>query len=170
MTNLDDAQQALLDEVGKAYEAVKPALKKMRTDYEYAAHQAKNLVREAVEAAVGGGVPMSRITTEGTDFKYPQKFKAWLQPHEMVIEAMMDNTQIIDTTVYADDIKSISLVTRDPSTGVFSVDFNGETFHVHALGSDREPWTTLDENIPEEVYAMISEDYPKFIVLEDDDD
>lgn len=172
MTKLNDAQEQLLQAVKVAYDDVAPVLAKMEEDYEFAVYRAKKAVRDAVAAAQDGRVPMARITQEGTDLRYAQKLKAWLQPAESVVERVMDggDVQLQAAEIYTEDIESIESVTRHPSTGVFAVSYKGGDYSVAAMGPDTEPWAPRDWSIPNGVYELIEARYPGFVVLDDDDE
>lgn len=172
MTKLNDVQQQLLDGVRTAFDDVAPVLKKMRDDYEYAVYRAKKPVRDAVVAAQEGTVPMARIVGDATDLRYAQKLKAWLQPAESVIDRVMEggDAQLAATEAYAEDIEAIESVTRHPSTGKFTVAYKGSEYTVSAMGPDEESWAAVEEGIPPGVYDLISERYPGFVVLDDEDE
>lgn len=172
MTKLNDTQEHLLRAVESAYQDVAPVLAKMEEDYEFAVYRAKKAVRDAVAAAQEGRVPMARITQDGTDLRYAQKLKAWLQPAESVVERVMEggDVQLQAAEIYADDIESIESVTRHPGTGVFAVSYKGGDYSVAAMGPDAEPWAPRDMSIPEGVYLLIGERYPGFVVLDDDEE
>ena len=171
MTILDDKQEQLLQAVKSVYEDVVPVLKKMEEDYEFAVYRAKKPIRDAVDAATNGKVPMSRIVSDATDFTYPQKLRAWLRPSDSLMERMIESDVPQQAAeVYAEDIESIRTVSRDPNTGEFSVSYQGHDFKVAAMGPDEEPWASADPDIPQGVYELIESKYPGFVVLDDDDD
>lgn len=170
MTILNEHQQQLLEAVKTTYADVVPVLKKMEEDYEYAVYRAKKPIRDAVDAALEGKVPLSRIVSEATDFTYPQKLRTWLRPSDELTDRLIENDvpqQAVD--MYAEDIESIRTVSRDPSTGEFSVVYQGQDFKVAAMGPDEEPWASADPDIPQGVYELIASKYPGFVVLDDED-
>lgn len=172
MTRLNDTQEQLLASVKIAYEDVTPVLKQMRDDYEYAVYRAKKAIRDAVVAAQEGGVPMSRIVTEATDLKYGQKLKAWLQPDESVIDRVMagGDARLAASDTYEEELESIETVTRHPSTGKFNVTYKGNSYVVSAMGPDEDCWGAPEEGVPMGAYELITDRFPGFVLLEDDDD
>lgn len=171
MTILNDTQEQLLTAVRNAYDDVTPILRNMHEDYEVSVYRAKKPIRDAVESATTGGVPLSRIVSEATDLKYPQRLKAWLRPSDVVVDRLITgDVQMEATDTYAEEINKIETVSRDPSNGKFTVVYLGSEYTVAALGPDSEPWATEDENIPKGVYTLIEKRYPGFAVIGDDDD
>lgn len=171
MTILNETQEQLIVSVRANYDALSPVLAKMQEEYEYAVYRAKKPLRDAVDAAQEGGVPMSRIVSEGTDMRYAQKMKAWLLPAECVIERVLDGdvtTAANDT--YTEVLETLTTVTRNASDGKFNVIYNGSQYDVAALGPDSDPWATEDSSIPPQVYELITEAYPGFVVLGEDDE
>lgn len=171
MTILNEQQEQLLETVKTTYDDVVPVLKRMEEDYEYAVYRAKKPIRDAVDAALDGKVPMSRIVSEATDFNYPQKMRTWLRPSDELMDRLIENDvpqQAVDT--YAEDIESIRTVSRDPSNGEFSVLYQGHDYKVAAMGPDEEPWASLEPGIPQGVYDLIQSKYPGFVALDDEED
>lgn len=171
MTLLNDEQEQLLNTVKVAYEDILPVLRRMEDEYEHAVYRAKKPIRDAVAAAQEGRVPMARIVEDATDLRYAQKLKAWLLPPEGVVERAMDGSAALVETpsIYAEAIESIETVSRNPKTGVFSVDLLGSEYLVPAMGPDAEPWAEREAGVPQEVYDLIKERYPGFVTLEEDD-
>lgn len=171
MTILNEKQEQLLETVKTTYADVVPVLKKMEEDYEYAVYRAKKPIRDAVDAALEGKVPMSRIVSEATDFTYPQKLRTWLRPSDELTNRLIENDVPQQAAeAYTEDIESIRTVSRDPSTGEFSVTYQGHDFKVAAMGPDEEPWASKEPDIPVGVYELIESKYPGFVVLEEEDD
>lgn len=171
MTILNEQQEQLLEVVKTTYADVVPVLNKMEEDYEYAVYRAKKPIRDAVDLALEGKVPLSRIVSDATDFKYPQKMRNWLRPSDNLLDRLVD-TDVTQQAVeaYTEDIESIRTVSRDPSTGEFLVVYQGRDYTVSAMGSDVEPWATVEPDIPQGVYDLITSKYPGFVALEDDDE
>ena len=171
MAILDDKQEQLLQAVKAVYEDVVPVLKKMEEDYEYAVYRAKKPIRDAVEAATEGRVPMARIVSDATNFTYPQKLRLWLRPSDELMERMVETDVPQQAAeIYTEDIESIRTVSRDPSTGEFSVTYQGHDFRVAAMGPDEEPWASKEPDIPVGVYELIESKYPGFVALDEEDD
>lgn len=171
MTILNEAQEQLLASVKTAYDDVTPVLKEMRDEYEFAVYRAKKAIRDAVVAAQDAGVPMSRIVAEATDMKYGQRLKAWLQPAECVVDRVMAGGAVLENTeTYAEELNSIETVTRHPSTGKFKVTYDGSDYEVSAMGPDADCWGAQEPGVPEEVYELIKNRFPGFVLLEDDEE
>lgn len=171
MTVLTDGQQQLLDSVREVYQGITPVIVRMETDYEQALYRAKKPVRDAIDLALDNGVPMARIVNEATDLGYPLKLKQWLAAPESLADP--DDVEDVPeqaVEIYAEDIESIRTVTRDPRNGEFLVVFQGMDFKVPAMGPDSEPWAVADSEIPQGVYDLVTEKYPGFVVLGEDDD
>lgn len=171
MTNLNDRQEQLLETVRTTYDDVLPVLKRMQEDFEYATYRAKKPIRDAVDAALEGKVPMARIVNDATDLGYAQKLKVWLRPSDDLVKRLTEDTDvpIQATETYAEDIESIETVSRNPNNGEFRVMYGGEVYTVAAMGPDEEPWASTDGAVPQGAYDLISKKYPGFVVLEDDD-
>lgn len=171
MTILNDKQVQLLETVRTTYNDVIPVLKKMEDDYEYAVYRAKKPIRDAVDAATDGGVPLSRIVSEATDLTYPQKLRIWLRPSDDLLDRLVgDDVPLQASETYAENIESIETVSRSPHTGAFTATYGGSDYTVPAMGPDAEPWATREEDIPEGVYELIATKFPGFVVLDEDDD
>lgn len=171
MTILNENQEQMLVSVRTTYDDVLPVLMQMRDEYEYAVYLAKKPIRDVVEAAQEAGVPMARIVADGTDMQYAQKLKNWLQPTESVINRIMGGDAPISAVdTYSAVMESIETVTRNPSDGKFNVTYNGQEYTVPALGPDSEPWATEDAALPRGVYDLITERYPGFVVIGDEDE
>lgn len=170
MTNLNDRQEQLLETVRVTYNDVLPVLKKMEEDYEYAVYRAKKPIRDAVDAALEGRVPMARIVNDATDLGYAQKLKIWLRPSDDLVKRFEgQDVPVQAVEAYTEDIESIETVSRNPNTGEFKVMFGGDEYIVPAMGPDEEPWASEDPSVPEGVYQLIEKKYPGFVALGDDD-
>ena len=169
MTKLNDTQERVLQSVKAAFADTLPVLQKMEEDYEYAVYRAKKPLREAVEDALENGVPLKRLSLEAAGFKYPQKLKLWLEPSEELLARLNSDVTLQTSDQFADDVESIKTVVRNPKTGEFEVTYKGEFFSVSALGPDSEPWSSRDTTVPQGVYDLITEEYPAYVVLEEDD-
>ena len=115
---------------------------------------------------------MSRIVADGTDLRYAQQLKAWLQPDPTVVERVLEggDVQLQAADTYTEDIEKIKTVSRHPGTGVFTVMYNGTDYMVPAMGPDAEPWASHEEGIPDDVYHIIADKYHGFVVLKDDEE
>lgn len=171
MTNLNDHQEKLLRVVKETFDDVMPVLDKMKAEYEYAEYRAKKPLQEAVEQAIAGGVPMSRITKEGTNFTYPQKLTNWLATPQSVTDRLEGGDVALQATdTLEDGVSDIETVTRDPRTGAFKVWQGTRPYEVKAFGPDDAAWAEREENIPQVVYDLISDKYPDFVLLEPEDE
>ncbi len=169
MTKLNDTQERVLQAVKATFADTRPVLQKMEEDYEYAVYRAKKPLREAVEDALENGVPLKRLALEAAGFKYPQKLKLWLEPSEELLARLSGDVVLQTSDQFADDVESIKTVVRNPKTGEFEVTYKGEFFSVSALGPDAEPWSSRDTTVPQGVYDLITDEYPAYVVLEEDD-
>lgn len=169
MTVLNDRQTQLLETVKTTYDDVLPVLKKMEEDYEYAIYRAKKPIRDAVDAALDGSVPMARIVNDATDLGYAQKLKVWLRPSDDLVRRFEGKDVTLQATeAYAEDIESIVTVSRTPD-GVFNVMYEGEQYKITAMGPDTEPWATKEPQVPQGVYDLITTRYPGFVAMGEDD-
>lgn len=170
MTRLNERQTRLLATVRETNEQIQPTLDKLNLEYEIASYKAKAPVREAIEAAIEDGVPFSRVMREGMGFTYPGKLKEWMQMPESMAKHIM-NQDLVEATATEFDstVADAAVVTRDDTTGVFSVVYRGEKHEVKSYGSDGDFWSSADASIPQAVYDLIREEFPSWVLLEDED-
>lgn len=175
MTRLNDNQINKINRVKELFERITPTIEAMTYEYEYAVYVTKQPVIEAIkEAHEDAGVPMSRIV-EALSMGYPRKLQDWMSPTEGVYRKL-EGPAKVETTVpeedipeqYKEVIDEVESVTRDSSTGVFEVLYKNKTYQIPAFGSDAEPWASRQNNVPEEVYELITKSFPSFVVLDED--
>lgn len=171
MANLTEKQQRLLDAVRETYEQVAPALARLEEDYIHAEYRAKAPVRDAIQAAEEAGVPFKRITHEAIGFSYPGKLRDWIRTPEAVIQKIMaGEAPLPKSTEFEDAVESVKSVVRNPSTGEFTVSYLGNSYTVLSYGTAQECWSSPEAGVPQGVYEMIQEEFPTWILLEDEED
>ena len=171
MANLTEKQQRLLDAVRETYQQVAPALARLEEDYIHAEYRAKAPVRDAIQAAEEAGVPFKRITHEAIGFSYPGKLRDWIRTPEAVIQKILaGEAPLPKSTEFEDVVESVKTVVRNPSTGEFTVNHLGTTYSVMSFGPNQECWSSADPAIPQGVYDLIQEEFPTWVLLEDEED
>lgn len=172
MTNLSPAQEEMLANVGETYEEVARQIQATEDDYAYALYNLKTPVRDAVEHARNNGVPMNRIAPLCGNM-YAQKLNRWLSIDPGVLIRRATGEVRVTPTVreeVKEIIEHIETVTRNPQTGVFTVQYDGQTHKVQAYGPDEEAWASPEDTTPPEVYELIKDKHPGFVVVEDVED
>lgn len=170
MTKLNDIQERSLQGAVDTFNSILPVLQKMEEDYEYAIYRAKKPLRDVVDEALANGVPLKRLAEDAAGFMYPQKLKAWLRPSDALVDRLSGGDIALQTAeAFITDIESIESVIRNPKTGEFDVSYKGESYVIPSMGPDEEPWCTEDPSVPAAVYHLISDKYPGFVALGDDD-
>lgn len=171
MTRMNSTQEALLDAVKTTYRELMPVLQKLEDDYEFAVYTAKRGLRDAIDSATAGGVPMRRITEDGTGFQYPQKLKNFLRPSDRLAHRLVaGETGGLEESIFTETVESIEGVTRDPNTGDFTVFHKGDSYKVKSFGSGADIFSVRDSNVPDEVYAVIGEHHSGYVVMDDDEE
>lgn len=170
MTRMNNTQEALLDAVKAANRELMPVLQKLEDDYEFAVYTAKRGLRDAIDSASAGGVPMRRITEDGTGFQYPQKLKNFLRPSDRLAHRLVaGETGGLEESIFTETVETIEGVNRDPNTGDFTVFLRGHSYVVKSFGSGADIFSVRDQDIPNEVYTLIGEHNPGYVVMEEDD-
>lgn len=170
MTRMNNTQEALLDAVKAANRELMPVLQKLEDDYEFAVYTAKRGLRDAIDNATAGGVPMRRITEDGTGFQYPQKLKNFLRPSDRLAHRLVaGETGGLEESIFTETVETIEGVNRDPNTGDFTVFLRGHSYVVKSFGSGADIFSVRDQDIPDEVYTLIGEHNPGYVVMEEDD-
>lgn len=170
MANLNEKQKRLLENVRETYEQIRPQLTRLEEDYLFADFRAKAPVRDAIAAAEEAGVPLKRITEEGMGFTYPAKLRAWMQAPDAVVRRLMSGNVVeAASAAFEEVVDTIRTVTRDNTTGVFTVVYLGEEYNVPSFGPTDESWSTADPSVPQGVYDLIQSEYPTWVLLEADD-
>lgn len=171
MAKLSERQQRLLDTVKETRSQIEGPLRTLADDYEYAEFRAKAPVRDAIEEAEKGGVPIKRITEEGMGFTYPAKLRAWVQAPESVVRRLMQGTFSAPLNVgFEEVVASVTAVSRDDSTGRFSVMLDGVQHTVDSYGPPSEPWSEPNSAIPQSVYDLIKKEFPQWELIEDEEE
>ena len=175
MTLITDAQKKLVANIEREYMQAETKVRKLTDDYEYAVYLAKQGLRQAVAEAREQGVPMRRIASDGMGSQYPQQVDRYLSyPHSVTIRLAAAQRREEPEQVIPDEFEPeapvLYSVYRHDETGTFSVIWEGKNYEVRSFGPDSEAWTSREEDIPQQVYDLIIEKYPSFVVLDEDDE
>ena len=168
MAKLNERQARLLEAVKETYGQVKPSLEKLEFDYQSAEYRAKTPVRDAINAAVEAGVPYRRIAQEAMGFGYPQKLQLWLSAPDSLVQALMGGA--VPVTEFDSTVEEVKAVTREPTTGEFTVNYMEKTYKVPSYGPMNDCWTPADPSIPQGVYDVIQREFPQWTLLEDEEE
>lgn len=178
MVTLDGGQLALLEEVAKAYRDLEDPLKELQKRYRITEFRMKRKVIQAIENARGAKVPVARILKELGEVNYPAALERWMTPPEGLeagpgeaeAELTDDDAEEALSAVEALAQRETPPVVRDVRTGMLTVLWDGKDYKVLAMGPESDLWATREDDTPQEVYDLIKQTYPSFVVLEDDDD
>lgn len=177
MVTLDGGQLALLEEVAKAYRDLEDPLKELQKRYRITEFRMKRKVIQAVENARDAKVPLARILKEMGEVNYPAALERWMAPPEgLEAEPVEAETEFTDDAVEAlNAVEALAYretppVVRDVRTGMLTVLWDEKEYKVLAMGPESDLWASREDGTPQEVYDLIKQTYPSFVVLEDDDD
>lgn len=177
MVTLDGGQLALLEEVAKAYRDLEDPLKELQKRYRITEFRMKRKVIQAIENARGAKVPVARILKEMGEVNYPAALERWMTPPEgMEAEPVEAETEFTDDAVEAlNAVEALAHretppVVRDARTGMLTVLWDEKEYKVLAMGPESDLWASREDGTPQEVYDLIKQTYPSFVVLDDDDD
>ena len=178
MVTLDGGQLALLDEVAKAYRDLEEPLKELQKRYRITEFRMKRKVIQAVENARDAKVPLARILKEMGEVNYPAALERWMTPPEGMepgleeVEAGFtdDDAEEALNAVEALAHRETPPVVRDARTGMLTVLWDEREYKVLAMGPESDLWASREDGTAQEVYDLIKQTYPSFVVLDDDDD
>lgn len=165
MTRLNDTQARLLASVQKLKAQADRTIETIQKEADLAEFKAKSPVVQAIDEALKGGVPFRQMV-EALDMSYSNRLKQWMQPPNWMVQDMVAS----NTTGITNVAQEMKLVSRDPKTGEFRVKYLDETYTVPAMGPDDEAWSSADPNVPSAVYDKIKEQYPGWVLLEEEND
>lgn len=172
MTNLNEVQERLLASVAEVNAQIKPDLDRITEAYELAIYRAKTPVRDAVQAAREGKVPMNRILRDGMGMSYPGQYRQWNEPPAALVQVTATPAAAPTVVVendFAEAALGVNTVVRNSANGIITVNYAGQEYQIASMGSAEDIWSSADPAVPQVVYDLIQERFPAWELLEDED-
>ena len=178
MVTLNGVQLALLKAVSEEFQKLEEPLGQLQAKFRVTEYNMKRNVIQAIENAREAKVPLARILKETGSVTYPAALERWMtKPEEL--ETVTAEREVAlsegftEQPAVAEEAGSdteTQVVLRNHRTGMLTVLTDGKEYEVLAMGPETDLWAARKEDIPQEVYDLIKETYPSFVVLDDDED
>lgn len=178
MVTLDGVQLALLKAVSEEFQKLEEPLGQLQTKFRVTEYNLKRNAIQAIENAREANVPLARILKETGSITYPAALERWMdKPEELETVTVEEGVTLpegfsMETTApkeVGSDTETHTVL-RNHRTGMLTVLTGGKEYEVLAMGPETDLWAARKEDIPQEVYDLIKETYPSFVVLDDDED